>query len=146
LGQPVFLRVVDLRFKRQNLIQFDSVGIACRLSTSAIMTHKTPQLQPVLQSRMLPRITLGFLFGLTTLGALIAAVARAAGQGAELAIAALAALGFVALCFAIFVTMFLICRVIAMVKGDVVLEATEGSPFSDGQLPPQILPPRESRS
>lgn len=108
------------------------------------MTQHTQKLQPVLRSRMLPRITLGFLFGLTTLGALIAAVARAAGQGAELAIAAIATIGFIAVCFASFVVLFLLCRIIALVKGDTIPEAFSGSPFSEGQLPPQILPPRES--
>jgi len=95
---------------------------------------------------MLPRMSLGFLFGLTTIGALIAALARTAGQGGALAIAAMSALGFVALCFSLFVLLFLFCRLAAYSKGDVVVETSEGSPFSDGQLPPQIIPPRESRS
>ena len=109
------------------------------------MTQPAPKLQPVLPSKMLPRITLGFLFGLTTAGALIAAVARSAEKGVDLAIAALAVVGFFAACFAVFVLLFLVCRMIALLKGDVVSDANQGSPFSDGQLPPQILPPRESR-
>ncbi len=110
------------------------------------MTQNTQKLQPVLRSRMLPRITLGFLFGLTTLGAMIAAVARAAGQGTELAIAAIATIGFIAACFASFVILFFLCRFIALLKGDTIPEAFEGSPFSEGQLPPQILPPRETKT
>jgi len=95
---------------------------------------------------MLPRISLGFLFVLTTLGALIAALARVAGQGNALAIAVMMGFGFVALCFVISVLLFLFCRLGSFMKGDVVVDASEGSPFSDGQLPPQILPPREARS
>lgn len=94
---------------------------------------------------MLPRITLGFLFLLTTLGALLAAVARAADQGAALAVAAISAIGFVVVCFATFSALFFVCRFVAFLKGDHVPDTSAGSPFSDGQLPPQILPPREPR-
>ena len=110
------------------------------------MSPKTPTPDLILKSQMLPRISIGFLFALTTIGARIAALARAAGQGTAVAIAAFSALGFVAICFAVFVLLFLICRLIAYFLASKVSEASEGSPFSEGQLPPQILPPRELRS
>ncbi len=91
-------------------------------------------------------MSLGFLFLLTTLGGIVAAVARAAGQGGALALAAISALGFTAACFSVFIGLFLCCRLVAYLKGDAVSEVVEGSPFSADQLPPQILPPRESRS
>ncbi len=109
------------------------------------MPSNPPATQPILKSRMLPRISLGFFFALTTLGALVAAIARAADQGAALAIAALSSLAFVVTCFAFLAILFFICRLIAYVKGDSISQTSKGSPFAEGQLPPQILPPRELR-
>jgi hypothetical protein len=138
------MRDTETGLSAETLIQ--SLGIRPALLTSVLTMPSTSKaVQPILKSRMLPRISLGFLFVLTTLGALLAAIARAADQGIALAIAAIAALGFVAACFVTFALLFFICRTVAYLNGNSVTDATTGSPFSEGQLPPQILPPREPR-
>ncbi len=107
---------------------------------------KTPSVEPVVVSRLLPKISSRFLFSLTTLAALIAAVARAAGEGGAVANAAIVAVIFTALCFLLFAILFLISWAISSLWYEGEPDTLEGSPFADGQLPPQILPPREQRS
>lgn len=108
--------------------------------------NKTPSVEPVVRSRMMPRISSRFLFALTTLAAFIAAVARMAGQGGALAAAAMVGLGFIVGCFLLFVLLFLISWLVSSLWFDRESDVLEGNPFADGQLPPQILPPREQRS
>lgn len=50
------------------------------------------------------------MFALTTLAAILAAVTRAAGNGAEFATAGVASAGFLLACFAVFVVAFLVAR------------------------------------
>jgi hypothetical protein len=107
---------------------------------------KTPSVEPVVVSRLLPKISSRFLFVLTTFAALIAAVARAAGAGGALANAAIVALIFIAVCFLLFAILFVISWAISSLWYEREPDTLEGSPFADGQLPPQILPPREQRS
>ena len=107
---------------------------------------KTPSVEPVVRSRLLPRISFRFLFALTTLSAIIAAVARGAGEGVALAYAAMTTLAFVGACFALFLSLFLVSWAISSLWYEGESDALEGSPFAEGQLPPQILPPREQRS
>ena len=99
-----------------------------------------------MRSRMLPRISSRVFFMLTALAALIAAVARAAGSGGAVAFALIVGLGFAAACFALFALLFLIAWGISSLRAPEDPDALEGSPFAEGQLPPQILPPREQRS
>jgi hypothetical protein len=107
---------------------------------------KTPSVEPVVESRLLPRISSRLLFALTTLAAIIAAVARAAGNGGALAYAVMVSLIFVVACFSIFLLLFLISWAISSLWYEGESDTLEGSPFAEGQLPPQILPPREQRS
>lgn len=107
---------------------------------------KTPSVEPVLRSRLLPRVSFRLVWLLMTLSAVIAAVARAANSGYATAWAALVAVGFVLACFVLFVALFLFCWTISSLWYTATTEVTEGSPFADGQLPPQILPPREQQS
>ncbi len=150
---------------------------------------KAPSVEPVLRSRLLPRISFKMMLFLTTFSAVVAAVARVAGNGGELAKAVMASIGFVAACFAGFAILFLISWSVAVARkqsgiGSLVfaaillmvhlagllvaglilamffivaglllifvpVRATEehvGNPFAEGQLPPQILPPREQRT
>ncbi len=81
-----------------------------------------------------------------TLSAVIAALARAAGGGAATAWAAMVALGFLAGSFVLFVALFLFCWAISSLWYEGESDTGHGSPFADGQLPPQILPPREQQS
>lgn len=104
---------------------------------------KTPSVEPVVKSRLLPRISSRWLFVLTTLAAIIAAVARAAGEGGALAYSLMAALTFIAICFAAFVLLFVFARGVSLLWYDAPPELHDGSPFAEGQLPPQILPPRD---
>lgn len=107
---------------------------------------KTPSVEPVVTSRLLPKVSSRFLLVLTTLAAVIAAVARVAGEGGALANAAIVALVFIAICFGVFILLFLACWAISSLWCEGESDALEGSPFAEGQLPPQILPPTEQRS
>ena len=104
---------------------------------------KTPSVEPVLKSRLLPRISSRWLFVLTTLAAVIAAVARVAGEGGAVAYAATAAIVFLATCFGAFALLFFLARAVSLMWYVPPPELHDGSPFADGQLPPQILPPRD---
>ena len=107
---------------------------------------KTPSIEPVLRSRLLPRVSSRLLFALTTLAAIIAAVARIAGQGGALANGVMVSFGFLGVCFLLFALLFLISWSVSSLWYEGEPEAQDGSPFAEGQLPPQILPPREQRS
>ncbi len=107
---------------------------------------KTPSVEPVLRSRLLPRVSFRLLFGLTTLAAIIAAVARAAGEGGALANAVMVSLGFIVACFLLFAILFFFSWLVSSLWYQGEPDALDGSPFASGQLPPQILPPREQRS
>ena len=107
---------------------------------------KTPSVEPVVRSRLLPKLSSRVLFALTTLAAVIAAVARLAGEGGELAYAAIVGLGFIAACFVLFALLFLVAWAISSLWYEGEPDALEGNPFAEGQLPPQLLPPREQRS
>jgi hypothetical protein len=107
---------------------------------------KTPSVEPVLTSRLLPKVSFRLLFALTTMSAVIAAVARSAGQGGALANALLVGVGFLAVGFLLFFLLFLISFAVTSLWYDGDADTLDGSPFAEGQLPPQILPPREQRS
>jgi hypothetical protein len=94
----------------------------------------------------MPKVSFRLLFALTTLAAIISAVARAAGQGGALANAAMVSLGFLGAVFLLFVLLFLISVAVSSTWYEGDSDALDGSPFAEGQLPPQILPPREQRS
>lgn len=85
------------------------------------------------------------IFGVTALAAILAAVARAAGEGGPFARAVLLAFGFLAFCFLAFAMLFLIAWMVALLTVPAEDDSTAGSPFADGQLPPQMLPPREPK-
>jgi hypothetical protein len=110
------------------------------------LTVKTPSVEPVVRSRLLPKVSFRVLFALTALAAIIAAVARLAGEGGELAYAAMVGLGFIAACFSLFAFLFFVSWAISSLWYQGEPDALEGNPFAEGQLPPQILPPREQRS
>lgn len=116
------------------------------LSFQVLFTLKTPSVEPVVRSRLLPRVSFRLLFALTTLAAVLAAVARAAGSGAAAAKAVMVGLGFLVACFLVFTLLFLISWCVSSLRVEPDDDAMQGSPFADGQLPPQILPPREGRS
>ncbi|TWU39171.1 hypothetical protein Poly41_19930 [Novipirellula artificiosorum] len=100
--------------------------------------------QPLLRSRLLPRISFRFVFALTTFAAIVASVARVAGDGGALAKATIVALIYPAVCLCTSVVLFLFAWAITTLwfKADD-QDTLHGNPFAEGQLPPQILPPRE---
>ncbi len=108
---------------------------------------KTPSVEPVLRSRLMPRISFRFMFALMTVAALIAAVARSAGAGGALANAAIVGLCFVLGCFLLFTILFLISWSISSLwyESDLDDHGNRENPFAEGQFPPQILPPRNPR-
>lgn len=85
-------------------------------------------------------------FALTALGAIIAAIGRLAGDGGAVATALIVAAGYIGLCFALFVLFFLTVRIFAAVVNRSAPDADVGSPFAEGQLPPQLIPPRDQPS
>ena len=109
------------------------------------MMTKTPSVEPVLPSRLLPRISSRWLFVLTLLAAVIAAVARVAGQGSAVAFSVMVALAYLAIIFLLFSLLFFLVRGVSLIWYAPPSEAHDGSPFAADQLPPQILPPRESK-
>ena len=106
---------------------------------------KTPSVEPVLRSRLLPRVSSRWLFALTTLAAVIAAVARSAGEGGAVAYSVMAAVIFLVICFSAFSLLFFLVRGVSLIWYDPPSELHDGSPFAAGQMPPQILPPRDSK-
>lgn len=127
---------------------------------------KTPSYEPVQPSRMMPRFSFRWLFALTTVGAIVAAMAQLAGRGASgsnsggfepgqeaatggtaaaLATGVLVTLGYLVALFAAFMLLFAIAWLVASMWYRPDDDLAKGSPFAADQLPPQILPPRESR-
>jgi hypothetical protein len=83
------------------------------------------------------------MFALMTLAAIVAAIARTAGNGTAYGVGTLVAVGFIVACFVCFALVFLVAWSVATLtyRGD--SDELKGSPFAADQLPPQILPPRE---
>ena len=104
---------------------------------------KTPAVEPVLRSRLLPRISFRVMFVLVTLAAFLASLARVAGGGAALAIGVLVAVIVIIACFAAMAVTFLVTWLFAMLTYRGETDELRGSPFATDQLPPQIIPPRE---
>ena len=77
---------------------------------------KTPSVEPVLRSRLLPRISFRVMFVLMTFAAIVAAMARAADNGGNLATACLAAIAFPATIFVAFAVLFLVTWAVAMAR------------------------------
>ncbi|MGI9474191.1 MAG: hypothetical protein ACR2NZ_21805 [Rubripirellula sp.] len=107
---------------------------------------KTPSVEPVLKSRLLPRVSFRFMLLMTTLAAVIAAVAKVAGEGDAFAYAVIVGVSFLGACFALFALLFLLTWSVSSLWYRDSFDTHLGNPFADGQLPPQILPPREQRS
>lgn len=91
---------------------------------------------------MLPRFSFRFLFAITFACALIGAVVQAAYGGFVIAISLVVLLGSVLSFFVVGILSFLVLWVIAGLRPRNHV-AEPGSPFADGQLPPQILPPTD---
>lgn len=106
---------------------------------------KTPSVEPVLQSRLLPKVSFRFVMAVTAVFAVLGAVGRVAGEGGALALATLCGLAFPLICFALFGILFLISWGVSGLWYEADDDALKGSPFADGQLPPQLLPPREQK-
>ena len=85
---------------------------------------------------------------MTTLAALIAAVAKSAGAGGALAYAIMYGLALLLACFSMFAVLFLISWSISSLwhSADLDQQNNSKSPFAEGQLPPQVLPPRNPSS
>lgn len=107
---------------------------------------KTPSVEPVVRSRLLPRFSFRLILALTAVCAVIATVGKAAGGGSAVASAAVVALGFIAVFFALSAVLFFVCWLVAILWYEGDPDVGHGSPFADGQLPPQMLPPREQQS
>lgn len=100
-------------------------------------------MQPVLRSRVLPRISFRAMMAITFLAAILATTARAAGDGATFAKAVISAVGFVAIFFILAIGSFLVSWLVARLIHNKANDSYQGSPFASGSLPPQIIKPRE---
>ena len=103
---------------------------------------KTPSEEPILRSRLLPRISLRLLLGITFMAAMVAAMARTAESGAVVTQSLLFAFSSLLGFFALSSIFFLISRASDVGRGKDQEIGNTGSPFAADQLPPQILPPR----
>jgi hypothetical protein len=101
----------------------------------------TPSVEPLLKSRLLPRFSFRFLFALTLCFALLGVTIQAAYAGYVVAISVLAFIGFLVAFFAACILVFLVLWCLSGLRVRDDEAGTGGSPFADGQLPPQILPP-----
>ena len=103
---------------------------------------KTPSVEPVQRGRLLPRISFRAALTSVTLCAVVAWCVRQAVAGSVLAGAVVAVLICLAACFAMYMVLFLFAWVPAYLGRDRWADVQRGNPFANGQLPPQILPPR----
>ena len=68
----------------------------------------TPSVEPVLKSRLLPRVSFRMMIAITTVSAILAALARAAGNGSQFGYAFLAGPVFLLVGFLLFQLVFLL--------------------------------------
>ena len=103
------------------------------------------QSQETQSQPLLPQVSMKWFFILTVMMAILIFIARAADQGDSLAFAIVFALLFVALfsafCGFCFTVSFFLGSIEQAVIGD---EENISSPFIDGKLPDQIIPPRKT--
>ncbi len=106
----------------------------------------TSSTEPVLRSRLLPRISFRFLLLLTAVAAILATLARLAGDGGAFARAILFGIAVPLSVLGVGGILFLF----SWTAASLTLETNElpprDSPFAEGQLPPQTLPPRDRPS
>ncbi|WP_246112951.1 hypothetical protein [Allorhodopirellula solitaria] len=100
-------------------------------------------MEPVVRSRVLPRISFRTLMIGTVVAAVIAAIARAAGDGATFAKAVTVAIALLGLFFLLAAGAFLLAWLTARLAIGRFDNTREGNPFAKDQLPPQLLKPRE---
>ncbi|MBB3205146.1 hypothetical protein FHS27_000913 [Rhodopirellula rubra] len=100
-------------------------------------------MQPIVRSRVLPRVSFRAMMVWTVIAAVIAAVARAAGDGATFAKAVTAAVVSIAFFFLLAGFAFLMSWATAKLVIGKFDNSREGNPFAKDQLPPQLLKPRE---
>ncbi|TWU10181.1 hypothetical protein Poly21_51510 [Allorhodopirellula heiligendammensis] len=100
-------------------------------------------MQPIVRSRVLPRISFRAMMLWTVVAALIAAIARAAGDGATFAKAVTFAVAMLGLFFLLAAGAFLLAWLTARFVIGEFDNSREGNPFAKDQLPPQLLKPRE---
>lgn len=154
---------------------------------------QTPSVEPVVRSRLLPRISFQTMLILMAISAVVMAVAHSANQGGKYATAAAIGSGYIILAFAALATIFLLAWAVAHSRrptGVILIFFAAGmvplltagvklawinhpvtiactffvglflvsvkppkdkldevaSPFAEGQLPPQIFPPRDPQA
>ena len=113
----------------------------CQLTNFGNWIVSTPSVEPLLNSRVLPRFSFRFLFVVTLAFALLGATIQAALAGYIIAVSILVFLGFLLSFFVVGFLLFLVLWGLAVLRPHNDSQDTSGSPFADGQLPPQILPP-----
>lgn len=100
-------------------------------------------MDPVVRSRVLPRVSFRSVMVATFVAAIIAAVARAAGDGATFAKAVIVAVVLLTFFFGLSAIAFLLSWITARMMIGRFDNAREGNPFAKDQMPPQLLKPRE---
>ncbi|SMP74808.1 hypothetical protein SAMN06265222_11844 [Neorhodopirellula lusitana] len=100
-------------------------------------------MDPIVRSRVLPRISFRAVMVFSVVAAIIAAVARAAGDGTTFAKAVIVGIAFLAFFFVLAMLAFLLSWMTARLTIGRFDNAREGNPFAKDQLPPQLLKPRE---
>ncbi len=106
-------------------------------------TSRPAAVDPEIASRLLPQVSFRLILAVVTLAALAALAGRRAGLGGAFAGAVLAVMAALLATFSGFAVLFLIAWVPAVLGRDRWSEVGKGNPFAEGQLPPQLLPPRD---
>jgi hypothetical protein len=104
---------------------------------------KSPSSERILRSRMLPQLSFRLLLGLTAGVAFLSMLGRFAGDGGAIARSVLFTLGVLFAVMMLGAVLFLFSWVVATFALVADEPASRQSPFADGQLPPQALPPRD---
>ncbi len=104
---------------------------------------KSPSYEPILRSRMLPQVSFRLLLGITALVAVLSTLGRFAGDGGAIARAVLLAFGVIVAVMLVGAFFFLFSWVVATFALVANEPEKRPSPFAEGQLPPQALPPRD---
>ena len=83
------------------------------------------------------------MFVVTFAAAVLAAIGQSAGEGGAIAAGVIVSVAFIVICFLVFAALFGISWCVSQIWYQATEESIEGNPFAEGQLPPQIIPPRE---
>lgn len=102
--------------------------------------------EPIERSRLIPQVSFRSMFVLTTIMAVLYAIAKSAEEGTAAALSVLVVLGYLFAMLAVFMALYLIAWAFAVLFARRDTDVLEGSPFASDQLPPQWIAPQEKEA